>query len=126
MFTRKSSQEIRNQLSWSPAVAILGARQIGKTTLAQQIATEFPQSIYLDLETHQARAKLKQADVFFQANRHRLIVLDEIQNAPELFSTMRGEIDAVLLAKGRFLTSAPNAPRTGDEHYLSTALTAMF
>ena len=102
MFTRKSSQEIRNQLSWSPAVAILGARQIGKTTLAQQIATEFPQSIYLDLETHQARAKLKQADVFFQANRHRLIVLDEIQNAPELFSTMRGEIDADR-RNGRFL-----------------------
>ena len=39
---------------------------------------------------------------------------------------LRGEIDAVLLAKGRFLTSAPNAPRTGDEHYLSTALTATF
>jgi uncharacterized protein len=102
MFNRKPSQEIRNHLSWSPAVAILGARQIGKTTLAQQIAAEFPKSVYLDLENSQARAKLEQADVFFQAHRDRLIVLDEIQNAPELFSTMRGEIDTDR-RNGRFL-----------------------
>lgn len=102
MFKRKSFEEIRTHLSLSPAVAILGARQIGKTTLAQQIAANFPKSIYLDLETHQARAKLEQSDVFFQANRDRLIVLDEIQNAPELFSAMRGEIDADR-RNGRFL-----------------------
>lgn len=102
MFERKSALEIRQQLGLSPAVAILGARQIGKTTLAKQIAAEFPDSIYLDLENAQARAKLDQADVFFEANRHRLVVLDEIQNAPELFSTMRGEIDADR-RPGRFL-----------------------
>lgn len=102
MFQRKSGLEIRHQLGLSPAVAILGARQIGKTTLAKQIAAEFPDSIYLDLENAQARAKLDQADVFFEANRHRLVVLDEIQNAPELFSTMRGEIDADR-RPGRFL-----------------------
>jgi predicted AAA+ superfamily ATPase len=102
MFERKSAFEIRQQLGLSPAVAILGARQIGKTTLAKQIAAEFPDSIYLDLENAQARAKLEQADVFFKANRNRLVVLDEIQNAPELFSTMRGEIDADR-RPGRFL-----------------------
>lgn len=102
MFQRKSALEIRHQLGLSPAVAILGARQIGKTTLAKQIAAEFPDSIYLDLENAQARTKLDQADVFFEANRHRLVVLDEIQNAPELFSTMRGEIDADR-RPGRFL-----------------------
>lgn len=102
MFQRKSALEIRHQLGLSPAVAILGARQIGKTTLAKHIAAEFPDSIYLDLENAQARAKLDQADVFFEANRHRLVVLDEIQNAPELFSTMRGEIDADR-RPGRFL-----------------------
>ena len=102
MFQRKSTLEIRQQLGLSPAVAILGARQIGKTTLAKQITAQFPDSIYLDLENAQARAKLDQADVFFEANRHRLVVLDEIQNAPELFSTMRGEIDADR-RPGRFL-----------------------
>jgi predicted AAA+ superfamily ATPase len=102
MFQRKYAPEIREQLGLSPAVAILGARQIGKTTLAKQIAAEYPDSIYLDLENAQARAKLEQADAFFEANRHRLVVLDEIQNVPELFSTMRGEIDADR-RPGRFL-----------------------
>ena len=102
MFNRQYAQEIRNQLSWSPAVAILGARQIGKTTLAKNIATEFQKSIYLDLENAQALARLAQADAFFQANRNCLIVLDEIQNAPELFSTLRGEIDSDR-RNGRFL-----------------------
>ena len=102
MFLRKSAQDIRFQLGLSPAVAILGARQIGKTTLAQLLAAEFADSMYLDLENAQARAKLEQADVFFQANRHRLVVLDEIQNIPELFGTLRGEIDADR-RPGRFL-----------------------
>lgn len=102
MYQRKSALEIRQQLGFSPAVAILGARQIGKTTLAQQVAAEFPDAVYLDLENAQARAKLDQADVFFQNNRHRLVVLDEIQNTPELFSTLRGEIDADR-RHGRFL-----------------------
>jgi len=102
MFLRKSVQDIRFQLGLSPAVAILGARQIGKTTLAQLLAAEFADSMYLDLENAQARAKLEQADVFFQANRHRLVVLDEIQNIPELFGTLRGEIDADR-RPGRFL-----------------------
>ena len=102
MFLRKSAQDIRFQLGLSPAVAILGARQIGKTTLAQLMAAEFSDSMYLDLENAQARAKLEQADVFFQANRHRLVVLDEIQNIPELFGTLRGEIDADR-RPGRFL-----------------------
>ena len=81
---------------------MLGARQIGKTTLAKQIAATFPDALYLDLESPQARARLNQADLFFAANRHRLIVLDEIQNVPELFSQMRGEIDQDRRA-GRFL-----------------------
>lgn len=102
MFQRLAFTKIQEQLSWSPAVAILGARQIGKTTIAQLVANQYPDSIYLDLENPQALARLEQADAFFQANRHRLVVLDEIQNAPELFSQLRGEIDASR-RPGRFL-----------------------
>jgi predicted AAA+ superfamily ATPase len=102
MFDRKSLQEIQDLLSWSPAVAILGARQIGKTTLAKLIAKDFHKSIYLDLENAQTLSKLQQPDFFFQAHRHQLVVLDEIQNAPELFSHLRGEIDADRQS-GRFL-----------------------
>jgi len=65
MFERKSFQEIQDLLSWSPAVAILGARQIGKTTLAKLIAKTFQKSIYLDLENAQALSKASTTRCFF-------------------------------------------------------------
>ena len=102
MFERIAHAEIQDLLGWSPAVAILGARQIGKTTLAKQVAAAAPGSLYLDLETPQARARLEQPALFFEANRQRLVVLDEVQHVPELFSQMRGEIDADR-RPGRFL-----------------------
>ena len=102
MFERLAFAEIQQLLSWSPAVALLGARQIGKTTLAKQVAHNFPDAIYLDLETPQARARLLNPELFFQTNRQRLIVLDEVQHMPEIFSVLRGEIDHDR-RNGRFL-----------------------
>lgn len=102
MFERIAADSIRRGLKSSPAVAILGARQVGKTTLARALAGERPGSIYLDLESAQDRARLDQPRAFLKANRDRLVVLDEVQNLPELFSEMRGEIDADRRA-GRFL-----------------------
>jgi uncharacterized protein len=93
MFDRLATAAIRQRLGFSPAVAILGPRQVGKTTLAKQIAAEFKDSVYLDLESPEALAKLEQAGPFFRANRQRLVLLDEVQNAPEIFRQMRGEID---------------------------------
>ena len=93
MFNRLAAQKIRHRLSSSPAVAILGPRQVGKTTLAREIAKEHPNALYLDLESAADRARLEQPAAFFRANRQRLVVLDEIQNLPEIFSEMRGEID---------------------------------
>ena len=94
MFKRLSYAKIAEHLQWSPAVGILGPRQVGKTTLAKTLARESGKSIYLDLDTAQARAQLVNPTAFFAANRDRLIVLDEIQNQPELLSELRGEIDA--------------------------------
>ena len=93
MFDRLAAQRIRQRLDASPAVAILGPRQVGKTTLARAIAGEHPNTLYLDLESPGDRARLEQPGAFFRANRQRLVVLDEIQNLPEIFSEMRGEID---------------------------------
>ena len=102
MFNRIATELLEESLSWSPATAILGARQIGKTTLAKQLAAKRPDSMYLDLERPQTLAMLGEPEAFFINNRHRLIVLDEVQNAPQLFSVLRGEIDNDRRA-GRFL-----------------------
>ena len=102
MFKRIAHQKIADHLQWSPAVGILGPRQIGKTTLAKTFAAQSSNSIYLDLDTAQARARLVNPSAFFQANRHRLVILDEIQNQPELLSELRGEID-LDRRPGRFL-----------------------
>ncbi len=102
MFNRLAEATAHSRLAWSPAVALLGARQIGKTTLARQIAAQRPGSLYLDLESAADRARLERPDIFLRANRERLIVLDEIQHTPELFNELRGEIDADR-RPGRFL-----------------------
>lgn len=102
MFDRLASAKIRQHLQWSPAVGILGPRQVGKTTLAKTFASDPASSIYLDLDTPQALARLANPPAFFAANRQRLVVLDEIQNLPQIFNELRGEIDADRRA-GRFL-----------------------
>ena len=102
MFDRLAANRIADQLSWSPAVGILGPRQVGKTTLAKTFATDPAKAVYLDLDTASARARLGNPSAFFAANRQRLVVLDEIQNHPELLSELRGEIDEDR-RPGRFL-----------------------
>lgn len=102
MFSRINEQLIAQYLSWSPAVGILGARQVGKTTLAKAFANDPNAGIYVDLDSPQDQARLSNASAFFEANRHRLVVLDEIQNQPEILQLLRGEIDADR-RPGRFL-----------------------
>ena len=102
MFNRLAYLRLAEQLLWSPAVGILGPRQVGKTTLAKILAAQSPDALYLDLETPQSQARLADPSTFFTANRQRLVVLDEIQNQPQLFSELRGEIDADR-RPGRFL-----------------------
>ncbi|MEB2774026.1 ATP-binding protein [Algoriphagus sp. D3-2-R+10] len=77
-----------------PAIAILGPRQVGKTTLAQELVeTIDPQSIYLDLESPSDRSKLAEPEQYFDLHEGRLIILDEIQRMPDLFPLLRGVID---------------------------------
>ena len=102
MFTRIAQNTLVSQLAWSPAVAILGPRQIGKTTLARSLLKTHPDAIYLDLESPQDRARLGEGPLFLQASADRLVILDEVQNAPELFSVLRGEIDRIR-RPGRFV-----------------------
>lgn len=64
MFDRIAQAQLTENLAWSPAVAILGPRQVGKTTLAQSLLQSDPQAIYLDLENPQDQTRLGEGVLF--------------------------------------------------------------
>ncbi len=84
---------ILSRLNNNPAVALLGARQVGKSTLAGMVIEEFPDAIYLDLERPADLNKLHDPEAFFNQFSNQLICLDEIQRVPEIFPILRGIID---------------------------------
>jgi uncharacterized protein len=102
MLNRELQTLIEHRLRQTPAVVMLGPRQVGKTTLATAIAALHPGAMLLDLERASDRAALQQPELFFAAHRDRLLILDEVQLASELFAALRPEIDADRRA-GRFL-----------------------
>lgn len=89
-----------------PAVALLGPRQAGKTTLALTVGKAQTQSVYLDLESPSDRQKLTDPEAYLSMHEQRLVILDEVQQMPALFQTLRGLIDRgrrAGYANGRFL-----------------------
>lgn len=92
MIERRIHKEIEEALGLQAAVALIGPRQVGKTTLAQEIA-DGRDAIYLDLEDSNDREKLTNASLFLKQYEDKLVVLDEIHCAPEIFQTLRGLID---------------------------------
>ncbi len=102
MIVRHALTELNERLSFSPAVVLLGARQVGKSTLGREIQTSTPGSVFLDLENPTDRAMLTNPTAFWSAHRHTLVILDEVQAMPELFAQLRPEIDAHRVP-GRFL-----------------------
>jgi predicted AAA+ superfamily ATPase len=92
---------VARALRRSPAVAILGPRQCGKSTLAKRMLAGVD-SVYLDLQAREDRAKLAEPELFLVNHRSRLVCLDEIQLLPEFFGVLRSEIDRNRQA-GRFL-----------------------
>ena len=102
MIERQFVSELQDRLSFYPGVVLLGARQVGKSTLARHIAKQTPGAVFLDLELPADRARLDNPAAFFAAHRNHLVVIDEVQTFPELFAQLRPEIDAARHA-GRFL-----------------------
>lgn len=92
MLERSKYREVCNLLDEFPSVAILGPRQVGKTTLAQQIAKD-RSAIYLDLELEEDLVKLHDAASYFRDHQGKLIILDEVHRAPKVFQTLRSIID---------------------------------
>lgn len=102
MIERQLQSLTEGRLRQSPAVVLLGPRQVGKTTLAKTIAARHPHATMLDLERESDRAALQEPELFFAAHRDQFLVLDEVQLTPHLFAALRPEIDADRRA-GRFL-----------------------
>lgn len=101
---------MRKLLRDFPAVALLGSRQVGKTTLAKQIVGGMgDRAVYLDLELPSDLARLGDAEAYLQQHGRRLVVLDEVQRRPDLFPILRGLIDRDR-RPGRFLILGSASP----------------
>lgn len=92
MFQRQLYPLLEDELQHNAAVALLGPRQVGKTTLALEAAKLRP-SVYLDLESERDRAKLAQPELYLSQHLDKLVILDEVHRAPALFPVLRGLID---------------------------------
>ena len=106
MITRRAYQAVQTALGRQAAVALIGPRQVGKTTLAHEIAQQ-TKALYLDLEASADRAKLAEPALYLRRYEDRLVILDEIHRVPELFRELRGLIDQGRRRgkrTGRFLT----------------------
>jgi uncharacterized protein len=105
MISRRIAPRLSHLLDRSPAVALLGPRQVGKTTLGLEIGASRP-SLYLDLESDSDRAKLSEPELYLAAHADELVILDEVHRMPNIFQTLRGLIDRGRRAgrkTGRFL-----------------------
>ena len=95
MIKRRLHDSLGHLISHFPAVALLGPRQVGKTTLALDVAENLP-SIYVDLESDADRAKLTDPELYLADHEDKLVILDEVHRLPGLFQNLR-----VLIDRGR-------------------------
>ncbi len=93
LLPRRIFATVQAALARQAAVALIGPRQVGKTTLALQIAAQH-KAVYLDLEDVRDREKLRDAAGFLSSHEDKLVVLDEIHRVPDLFLSLRGLIDS--------------------------------
>jgi predicted AAA+ superfamily ATPase len=92
MLKRQLTSTLQKRLGNTPVVALLGSRQVGKTTLARDLQLDKP-SHYLDLERPSDLAKLADAELYLSGLAGRLVILDEIQRLPDLFPVLRSLVD---------------------------------
>ena len=85
--------ELESRIQNNPAVAILGPRQVGKSTLAKEFVAKKYKNIYLDLESPKDLLKISDPYSFLSQYTDQLVIIDEIQRKPELFQILRVLID---------------------------------
>ncbi|ADB42904.1 hypothetical protein CLV58_11539 [Spirosoma oryzae] len=111
MINRLIAPELVELLADRPAVALVGPRQVGKTTLVNSLAAQFEtQPLYLDLESSQDLARLQDAELYLSDRQRQLVIIDEVQRMPQLFPLLRSLIDRHRVA-GRFLLLGSASPQ---------------
>jgi len=90
---RNLEAQVKSHLDSFPVVAILGARQVGKSTLARKLVDQIPKTIFLDLENDRDLDIIRDPWAFFTHYKDHLICLDEIQRLPEIFTQIRSYVD---------------------------------
>jgi predicted AAA+ superfamily ATPase len=101
MISRRLAASVLQRLAEFPAVALLGPRQVGKTTLARGLTGQSlggTEAAYLDLENPADLEKLEDTAGYLQLHSDRLVIFDEVQRMPGLFANLRGIIDERVLA----------------------------
>lgn len=93
MYKRLEQKHLTDLLDQFAAVVLLGPRQTGKTTMAFEQKDAHANALYLDLELPSAQRQLEDPEAFFMAHPGQLVILDEVQRIPEVFSILRGVID---------------------------------
>jgi predicted AAA+ superfamily ATPase len=107
MIQRRIEPLLRDALRREPVVALLGPRQVGKTTLALEVARSWPgEVVVLDLERPEHAARLRDPERYLQAHRDALVILDGVQRLPELWPSLPALVDAHRVP-GRFLLLGP-------------------
>ena len=91
---RRAEAKLNEYLKIFPAVAVLGPRQCGKSTMIKQLVQKSKNFIYLDLQSSSDLRKLQEAEFFFENNADKTVCIDEIQLMPHLFSVLRSAIDS--------------------------------
>ncbi len=109
MFNRSARLTVEQHLAVFPAVALIGPRQAGKTTLAKMLLDARSDGHYLDLERPSHRDRLAHPETYLAQHSGRLVVLDEIQTVPDLFPVLRSIIDSGR-RPGRFLLLGSASP----------------
>lgn len=109
MVKRNLELILLQKLKMMPAVAILGPRQVGKTTLAKHFKSNQQENLYLDMENPNDQNKLQDAFSYLTLHENSRIVIDEVQLMPQLFAILRPLIDAKRNA-GRFILLGSASP----------------
>jgi len=118
MIDRQLESVVRECIGKFPVVGLIGARQVGKTTLAKALAEKLKkESVYLDLERPSDLARLSEAELYLETHSDKLVIFDEIQRQKELLPVLRSLVDSDR-RNGRFLilgSASPSLIRDSSE-----------